>query len=482
MCNSFFVSAEHCACMIQNCLAMKGVRIKLEVIQDREPRYVFKIVTHTSTNVSKLRNCIEDLRFYLNVPKVDIIDNGSALELVVITEQIESPQLTRVLRNDKIFKNRVLAHPVGVDDIGRRVIGDIAEYPHLMISGTTKSGKSVALECLLLSLLKYSPEYVNLIICDQTVGLSKFSGLPHLSYPVVQDNETFIKIILLLNEEMERRILIEGTDEYKRLPYIVCVIDEFPAFVSIRDLTKNQLVVDALQSILRRGRHGRVHLVLAANDPKKDNVKIDVSDIPVKMAFRTANFHNSVTAIGVGGAECLREKGEMYFSNGDLKHLQGVYISPYEITLELSLIKISYLSVQYTFEHSFHISDTDLIRMDSEINNAVNGCTEKDDLLPSVILWILGKSEVSTNAIKNEFNIGWNRASHVMEELTKLKIVSEPTSTLPRKVMPHSFEELSPKAQKLLEKSGYFKHEEKTLNIEDTSLFENPFTKYFGED
>lgn len=272
--NFLLLSAEDYADEIQKCLAKKGVKIGLTVLIDCEPRYVFRILMHKSTKVSQLRRRIEDLQFYLNVPKVDFIPVGSTLLCIIFTEKIESPKLIRALKLNENSKNRAIAHPVGVDDIGRRVIGDLAEYPHLMISGTTKSGKSVALECLLVSLLQYSPEYINLIICDQTVGLSKFSDLPHLSCPVVQDNDTFIKVIMLLKEEMERRILIEGTDEYKKLPYIVCVVDEFPAFVSMHDSRKSQHVIDALQSILRRGRHGRIHLVLAANDPKKKTLKL----------------------------------------------------------------------------------------------------------------------------------------------------------------------------------------------------------------
>lgn len=463
--NSFVSSAEEYADEIKKCLAKKGVKVNLRVVNDREPRYVFRVDMRKITSAAKLRNCIEDLKLYLEVPNVDIIYRGSALWLVVLTELLESPNLTNVLRRDKIFKNLILAHPVGIDDTGHTVVEDLVEYPHLMISGTTKSGKSVALKCLLLSLIQYPSEYVNLIICDQTLDFSQFSDLPHLSYPVVQDNETFVKVILLLKEEMERRISIEGTDEYNNLPYIVCVIDEFPAFVSTNDSRKNQLVIKALQSILRRGRHGRIHLVLAANDPKKENVKIDVSDIPAKMAFRAANFYNSVTAIGIGGAEQLKEKGEMYFSNGELKHLRGFYISPSEITMELISIKLSYLDKRYNFNHGFHISDTDIKRIDSEINNAVNLCNKgQDELLPSVITWALEQNEVSTNAIKTNFNIGWDRASRIMKELTELKIVSEPSSTLPRKVILRKFDERSPNAQELLKQSGYVDREKEGLN------------------
>ena len=455
---NLFYSVEDYAEVIQKCLYKKGVKVDLKVVQGREPWYVFRIGMCKTTSAARLRSCIEDLQLYLEVPKVEIIDKGSALYLAVLTEWIKSPNLTSVLRRQNVFGNCTLAHPIGVDETGHKVIKNLAEYPHLMVSGTTKSGKSVALKCLLLSLLQYSPEHVNLIICDQTLDFSQFSDLPHLSYPVVQDNETFLKVILLLKEEMERRVLIEGTDEYNMLPYIVCVVDEFPAFVSMSDSRRNQLVIETLQSILRRGRHGRIHLVLAANDPKKDNVKIDVSDIPAKMTFRTANFHNSITAIGIGGAEQLKEKGEMYFSNGELKHLQGFYISPNKIANELIHIKFKELTSYFNNQYAFHISDTDLKRIDSEINNTSNLCNKgQDELLPSVIMWALEQNEVSTNAIKNEFKVGWNRASSIIEALTELELVSEPSSTLPRKVIPQSFNELSPDVQEILKKSGYYK-------------------------
>ncbi len=452
---------------IINYLEKKGVYIKLKLYKIYQTRYVFKVKMCKRTRSVKLMNCMEDLKLNLGVKDVfiDKDEENSALYLVVLISRIKPPNLIKVLGHDEFYANSNIAHLIGVDYMGHVVTEDLTEYPHLMISGTTKSGKSVAMECLLLTLLKYNPDYVNLIICDQTANYLKFAGLPHLSCPIVQDNETFIKVLILLKSEMERRIKLEGTDEYDELPYIICAVDEFPAFVSMNDARKNQLAVEILQSILRRGRHARIHLVLAANDPKKDNVKIDVSDIPAKMTFRVANFHNSIAAIGTGGAEKLKERGEMYFLNGDLKHLQGMYVSPKEVLLELMYLKTRFRNNSFDVRRCFYITDEDLMSTDIEIGNAETNFvrTVQDDLLPSVIVWALSQNEVSCNAVKNRFNVGWNRASRIMDKLNEFDIVCAPFSTLPRKVMPQSFSDISPAAKKLLENSGYDKRAEEAI-------------------
>ena len=124
------------------------------------------------------------------------------------------------------------APSIGIDEMGSPVAVDLTLHPQLLIAGTTRSGKSTAVIVLLICLIKYFPDYINIVLPDPSGDLSLFNGLPHLSCPVITDFEQFYMALLQLHAEMMRRNKLKHTDEFKQLPYIIFIADEFITMIS----------------------------------------------------------------------------------------------------------------------------------------------------------------------------------------------------------------------------------------------------------
>lgn len=323
--------------------------------------------------------------------------------------------------------------------------------PQADVSGTTGSGKSALLKCLLTSMiLTYSPQRINLIIGDHANDLSPFKDLLHLSLPLIRDSDTFLRALQVLKDEMERRTKLEGTDEFDKLSIIVCVFDEFNSFMSeADDKAKVKLAEKALSQLLRRGRHAKIHFILAAHNLTKANMHIDLSDMPAKIVFQVSTLNNSLTVLGKGGAENLKGNGDMLFkAYGRIQHLQGAYISDDEIKGMLKDISMEYRckalnwrlsnSSQYRprGRYGFTITKDALEQKAAEIQNEqryflpTNNShrtaeSTNDRIFAGVVAWTLNQEQTSINLISESFGIGWRRAKGFMSRLQELGIVGE---------------------------------------------------------
>lgn len=450
-----------------------GIKDKgITILQDR---FKFKIKLLPGTRVDQIDKYSKDVQVSLKLPLFQVIQESLSIFIIASKESLKDNNLLDIFKSSEYIaakKIMEIAHPLGFDATNKLVIADLALYPHLMLCGTTGSGKSMALKSLLVSLLGgYSPNKVNILICDKAGDLLPFSELPHLLCPIIQDFEVFFNIILLLQAEMERRINMKHSEEFSRLPVIVCVIDEFLSFISgTDDKRSSKLARDVISDILRRGRHAHIHMILAAHNPTKENVKIDISDIPSKMAFRVAKFTNSVTVLGQSGAEKLLGKGDMLFQssqNDEFQRVQGAYISPEEMEEALNQIRTYYSKVPKQKEdaHSPHngfmLTGTDLQQMgiktgDERIKIPMTNTTRNRDdaLLARIIMWTLEHDLVSCNKIIETFNIGWRRANGFLERLCEFGIVGDIYKKLPREVLPISVEDISAETMDFLSKSG----------------------------
>ena len=170
---------------------------------------------------------------------------------------------------------------------------------------------------------------MDLLIADKSNDLTIFSDLPNLSYDIIHDFATLLRVVLALQAEMYRRINDKKLKFFAGYSHIVFVIDEFNGFVGeATDETEKHFFENAVSQILRMGRHAKITMIIAAHNPTRKNMLIDTSDMLVKVTFSVANVQNSVTAIGKGGAEKLKGNGDMLFkASGEIKHLQAPYIS-----------------------------------------------------------------------------------------------------------------------------------------------------------
>lgn len=449
-------------------------------IQVNGKRYRFKVTYKKRTKIDSIRRYLRDAQLYLELALLQIEEEGTAIYIVASRKLPKKNGVVHNLKKQKYrmaMKEMEIAHFAGIDAMGNPIISDLTKYPHAMIVGTTRSGKSVALRSLLLSLIwVYTPKKVNILIGDGASDLQQFSGLPHLSYPVINDCETFFSVIFILKEEMERRISMKHTDEFTHLPSIIFIIDEFNSFVSgsTKDKRRLGLLTEAISELLRRGRHAKIHLILAAHNPTKQNMHIDMGDIPVKLIFRVPNVHNSVTVLGEGGAEKLRGEGDMYFfQNGEKRRLLGAYIGEGEISHILASVQLFYKNPlnrsQYASGNRFTITDDDIQakRFDVEeddrnLSMARDRRTQVDSLkqlFAQIILWSLGQESISCNMLSEKFHVGWRRANGLIGQLYDVGIVGELDAKLPRKVLPKCIEEVPEVVLDILVNNGISRDE-----------------------
>lgn len=365
-----------------------------------------------------------------------------------------------------------IAHPVGFDATGRPVVKDLALYPHILVTGTTGSGKSISHKILLTSLLStYPPDKVNLLICDKAGDLLQFAGFPHLSHPIIQDFDSFLNSMLRLKEEMDRRIRFKGTKEFSKFPIIICSADEFTSFISGSD-AKSKLVREVISEILRRGRHAKIHMILAAHNPTQQRLRLDISDIPTKMCFRVSRLSNSLTVLSEGGAEKLLGEGDMLFqsSQGDeIQRIKGAYITSNELKRVLSEIKSRLARQSFDDTNKFTIDEVDLQQEASDALTGFHAVKKRDfdgSLFADIIIWALERETISCNMICDTFSIGWRRANDFLDKLRKLGIVGDMYAKQPRAVLPVEIYDLPLEILDILISHGY--KEEKNKEILST--------------
>ena len=439
--------------------------------------YKFNVKVKKGTDIEKMRRLAPNARLYLRVDRFEVVQEDFFI-YIYLTERLPNPRnWLKVLSNQAFIdahKHMDLIHPIGIDSTGKLVAADLTKYPHALVAGSSGSGKTYALKNLLVNLAgTYSPSQLNLIVGDMSGDLNMFSLLPHLSYPIVKEPEILLKVMPALHDELERRIKLKNALEYHFLSKIVCIIDEFTTFVSeleLSDKKHSSLLVKTINDILQRGRHASIHLILATHNPTKESIKISTCNIPTRLVFRVANINNSVTALGKKGAESLKGNGDMFFSmNGDIQHLQGIYITDEDIKNYVGEIKFRYWLKSIKGEAilskpAFVITNESLYQKEVEMNEIIypafssrNGqasIQKNDTFLAKVIVWTLQQDNISANRIDETFKVGWRKAKEYINRLQELGIVDDLNAKLPRTVLTKAIDDLSEDAMNILNTNG----------------------------
>ncbi len=443
-----------------------GISIKDKDIEILEDRFRFKVKLRAGTRVDDIKRYEKDIRIGLKLSLFQVMQEDLSIFIIASKNVRSDYSLYRVWTDPnyaEALQTMDIAHPIGINALGEVVIKDLALYPHALIAGTTGAGKSLAIKVLLLSILySYSPARVNLLIGDMAGDLLPFSGFPHLSHPIIQDFDTFLYAMIKLRDEMERRIKLKGSRTYVKLPYVVCVIDEFTSFISGTD-NKAKQAREVVLELLRRGRHAKICLILAAHNPTQKRLKLDVSDIPTKLVFRVAGRNNSLAVLGKGGAEKLPGEGAMLFQSsqsGELEQIQGAFFPPEKLHKILSVITFRWTGSKYASRMKFSIGKTDLqfieqrLMEDSQTNPLTTRKSNDEKLFTAIILWALGQVSISCNTMMQTFGLGWNRASRFIERLNNMGLVENLDAKLPRRVIPQSLEDIPTEIMDFFEKNG----------------------------
>lgn len=436
-----------------------AVDLRLQSVSSDCRSFTFQVLPQPGTRVGAIFEHAEDIQTALQMPFFQLFKEEVVIYLAVSEDHIRARQLLSMLKSPT-FRNSKASLPValGYDLMGRMVIEDLEKMPHAMYVGATRSGKSVGLICLVMSLLcVHSSNEMNLIVFD--VGASSLdilSAAPHLSTPIVKDVETGIHVIRALADEMERRIGLDSLEQ-RNLPAIVCVMDEYVSFIgSIVDKQQRHSVADSITNLLRRGRKAKIHMVLATQNPKDGAMEAEMGNITSRMAFKVARHQTSIAVLNCAGAEKLPGNGAMLYQSmehPDPIYVQGAYISTEEAEQLLMRIQAANQDLGNKFEVPEAVPKESSSLSDNTFDAAPAQDTREKEL-SAIIVWLLGHETISAEKIKAKYAMG-NRVNEIMDKLCELELVSEKFARQPRNVLPQSIEDIPEAVLNLLNRNGY---------------------------
>jgi len=299
--------------------------------------------------------------------------------------------------------------------------------PHLLIAGTTGSGKSVCINTIILSLLyKYSPEKCNLILIDpKMLELSTYEGIPHLLCPVITEAKKATAALWWTVKEMENRyklmtsVGVKNIDGYnvknkKHMPYIVVIVDEMSDLM----LLAGKEIENCIQRLSQMARAAGIHIIMATQRPSVDVITGTIkANFPTRISFQVSSKIDSRTILGEQGAEQLLGKGDMLFMSAAnrIVRIHGPYVSEFEIEKVNSFLRSQ--------GEPNYIDEITIIK-DNEINISGND-NKKDELYFKALDIIKLEKKASTSFLQRKLQIGYNRAARIMETMEKEGIVGQ---------------------------------------------------------
>ncbi|MBI9009608.1 MAG: DNA translocase FtsK [Tenericutes bacterium] len=353
-----------------------------------------------------------------------------------------------VIDNDYFLNSEdPLLLAIGLDIDAKPVYTSIESMPHGLVAGSTQSGKSVCIASIIASLIsKNKPDEVKLMMIDpKKVDLQQFADIPHLITPIIDDTKIAVESLKYMVNEMESRYdtlkkfkAINVKDYYSRrridpnfvkMPRIVVIVEEASDLL----LSGGSEVEEQILKLTQKSRAVGIHLLLATQRPSADILKGSIkANIPTRFAFRVPSSIDSSVVLDMTGAEKLLGKGDMLLSeNGMARRLQGAYLSPQEIEALTDFIKVQ-AKPEYMFSHESLIV---LAKTGESIESI-------DELFKEVAIYVVEEKKCSLNKITQEFGIGFNRATQIVNTLENFGIVSENVGTKPRSVLVE-FEDLA---------------------------------------
>ena len=417
--------------------------IEIQVINVKHGPVVtlFEILPAAGIKINTIINLADDISRSMGVGAVRIaqIYGTQYLGVEVPNDQRETVTIKELLIN-KNFKNTSSKIPIciGKDISGNIEVIDLSKTPHLLVAGTTGSGKSVFINTLLASILyKFSPKELRLILIDpKMLELSVYNDIAHLLTPVVTEPKKAIIALKWVCKEMERRYSLmneentrslEGYNEksIEKLPYIVVFIDEMADLM----MTAGKEVEHYVQRLAQMARACGIHLVMATQRPSVDIITGSIkANFPSRISFQVASKYDSRTVLGEIGAEQLLGNGDMLMSKngGNIIRYQSAFISDNEVNKLIKEIKKSQ-AVQYLDELEEIIKNND--------ENFDTLSDEDEDLITKSIDLIKTSNKASTSYLQRNFQVGYNKAARIMEALEQRGVVSPPNHAGKREIL-----------------------------------------------
>ena len=441
------------ATKLQKTLYSFGVSAKVENVSVGPAITRYELKPAEGVRVSKIANLADDIALNLAAESIRIeapIPGKQAVGIEVPNKETEMVHLRDILETDTFMAYEShLAFALGKDVAGNEVVTDIAKMPHVLIAGSTGSGKSVCINTLITSIIyKAKPSEVKLVMVDpKVVELSVYNGIPHLLIPVVTDPKKAAGALSWAVQEMVNRYSlfaakgvrdikgynaqIEKEGSAEKLPQIVIIIDELAdlMMVAAKD------VEDAICRLAQMARAAGMHLVIATQRPSVDVITgIIKANIPSRIAFAVSSQVDSRTILDMVGAEKLLGKGDMlFYPSGAAKptRLQGAFVSDKEVEKIVDFLK-SNGEVQYSEDiiesiEKANSTDKDLEREDVD--------DDTDPFLMDAIATVVETGQASTSFIQRRFKVGYARAGRIIDQMEERGIISGYEGSKPRQVL-----------------------------------------------
>lgn len=457
-----------------------GVEVEVVAVQPGPVITRFELQPAPGVKVSQISNLEKDLARSLSVISVrvvEVIPGKSVVGLEIPNEQRQLIAYSEIIRSKEFERaNSPLTLALGKDIGGRPVVADLARMPHLLVAGTTGSGKSVGVNGMILSMLyKNTPEHVRLILIDpKMLELSVYDGIPHLLTPVVTDMKDAGNALRWCVGEMERRYQLMAAlgvrniggfnkklqearersepildplfkpdpaelfsedaplpqaPELEELPYIVIVVDEFADMMMV----VGKKVEELIARLAQKARAAGIHLILATQRPSVDVITgLIKANIPTRIAFQVSSKIDSRTILDQMGAEALLGQGDMLYlapGTGLPQRVHGAFVTDQEVHKVVDYLK-------QTGEPQYI---EDVLSEPGEFAAAIPGLTpegdESDPLYDQAVRIVLDTRRASVSGIQRRLKIGYNRAARLVEEMEAAGLVGPLQSNGSREIL-----------------------------------------------
>ena len=440
---------EENAAKLEKTLLSFGVKAKVVQVHLGPAVTKYEIMPDIGVKVSKIVNLQDDLALALAAKDIRMeapIPGRSAIGIEVPNKEVAVVSLREVLQSNAALKSEApLLVGFGRDVTGQAMLAQLNKMPHLLVAGSTGSGKSVCINGIIVSLLmRYKPHEVKMMMIDpKMVELTVYNGIPHLLAPVVTDPRRAAQALQKVVSEMERRYdlfshtgtrNIEGYNAHldelnkeqqeiqARLPYIIVIVDELADLMMVAPGE----VEDAITRLAQMARAAGIHLIIATQRPSVDVITgIIKANIPSRIAFAVSSAVDSRTILDSGGAERLLGRGDMLYLHASASkptRIQGAFVSDEEVEAVVNFV-IEQQIAQY--EESMIPTDEPLQVIDEE----------KDDLYDEAVQLVVELQSASVSMLQRKFRIGYARAARIMDQMEARGVVGPPDGSRPRQVL-----------------------------------------------
>ncbi|KKU25797.1 MAG: translocase FtsK protein [Microgenomates group bacterium GW2011_GWA2_46_16] len=442
------------ATIIESTLDSFGIRAKVAEVNGGPAITQYAIKIADGTKLSKVKALQTDLALALSAPTGQIrieapIPGRNLVGIEIPNRSPEYVTLAEIMSHPDMKKEKSrLAIGLGLGVSGAPVIADITKMPHILVAGSTGSGKSVCLNTIITTLLfRNSPQELRLIMVDpKRVELTGYNGIPHLLTPVITETDRVISALQWATKEMDKRYKMfaevgarniedyNGQSGFTALEYIVIVIDELASIMLMAPSKVEDLIVRLAQMARATG----IHLVIATQRPSVNVITgLIKANIPTRIAFNVTSMIDSRVIIDSPGAEKLLGRGDMLYVPADRPlptRIQGTYVTDKEIKALIDFLKAS---GEEPVEYKTEVTEKYL---GTQAETPAD--TEQDPLFEEAAGVVMAAGKASTSYLQRKMSLGYNRAAKIMDQLEKAGVIGPAEGVKPRSILIASLDQL----------------------------------------